>query len=204
MEGRQWGIAMEEDKNTAWVTLPDKRCVQTVDIIAMKKGRQIKVPGKCNGIALIDDEIAVGGDGKIYMISKTGVLRKTFIVHEGEIHSISVGQNHQLLYAQADIAESQLKCVRLDEGTITSISTQYTNHVIDVKADRLGNVYILEYKALNFKLFRYEDKSLKTMLTTEDGLNNPYSFAFSTDLSKLFISNNVENKNSEILVYDCN
>ncbi|XP_052075315.1 tripartite motif-containing protein 45-like [Mytilus californianus] len=77
MDGRQWGIAMDEDKHTAWVTLPDTPCVQTVDIVKMEKGRLIKVPGVCYGIALIDDEIAVGGYGKIYIISKTGDLKKT-------------------------------------------------------------------------------------------------------------------------------
>ncbi|VDI21921.1 Hypothetical predicted protein [Mytilus galloprovincialis] len=202
MDGRQWGIIMEEDMNTAWVTLPDKPCVQAVDIIKMEKGREIKVPGKCNGIALIGDEIAVGGNGKIFIISKTGDLMKTLNVERGDIHAISVGQNHQLHYAQAGIAESKLKCIKLEDGTVISMSTQCTYRMVDIKADRLGNVYVLE-RSSNLKLFCIEDKTLKTMLTTEDGLNNPYSFAFSTDLSKLFISNNVEIKNSEILVYDC-
>ncbi|CAG2251457.1 unnamed protein product [Mytilus edulis] len=205
MYGRQWGITMEEDKNTAWVTLPDTPCVQAVDIIKMEKGRHIKVPGKCNDIALIGDEIAVGGiNGNIYIINKTGNLMKTIKVERSDVHSLSVGLNHQLYYAQADIAKSKLKCVRLDDGTVTSISTQCTNNVIDVKADRLGNVCILECNTSNFKLLCSDDKSLKTMLTTEDGLTTPYGFAFSTDLSKLFISNYVKNRNSEILVYDCN
>ncbi|CAG2246528.1 unnamed protein product [Mytilus edulis] len=37
MKGRQWGIALEEDSNTAWVTLPDTQHVQTIDIVTMKK-----------------------------------------------------------------------------------------------------------------------------------------------------------------------
>lgn len=169
----------------------------------MEKGRQIKVPGKCNGIALIGEEIAVGGNGKIYIISKTGDLMKTIKVEGSYVHSISVGQNHQLHYVQADIANSKLKCVSLEDETVTYISTMCTNRKIDIKADRLGNVYALERQS-NFKLFCVDGKTRKTMLTTGDGLNNPYNFAFSADLSKLFISNFVENKNSEILVYDCN
>ncbi|XP_052075318.1 uncharacterized protein LOC127712748 [Mytilus californianus] len=204
MDGRPWGIAMDEDKHTAWVTLPNTPCVQTVDIVKMEKGRLIKVPGVCYGIALIDDEIAVGGYGKIYIISKTGDLKNTINVEREDVHSISVGQKHQLHYAQGNIAESELKCVRLDDGKDIFISTQCTNHVIEVKADRLGNVYILEYKASNFKLFCSEDKSLKTMLTTEDGLKGRYGLAFNTDFCKLFISIQTNSANSEILVYKCN
>ncbi|VDI20781.1 Hypothetical predicted protein [Mytilus galloprovincialis] len=186
MDGPQWGIAMEEEANSAWVTLPAKQSVQAVDVVTMKKkGQLIKLPGQCYGIALIDDQIAVGCFGKIYIMSKTGEIKKTLDVKNGStIYSISVGNKQQLYYAQL----LELKSIRLD-GTITSVSAEYTSSVIDVKTDRIGNAYFLEYHAANFKLFSFKDKSVKTILTTNDGLNMPYGFAFSKDLSKLFISN---------------
>ncbi|CAC5360177.1 unnamed protein product [Mytilus coruscus] len=188
MDGEQWGIAMEEDNNTAWVTLPYEQSVQTVDIVTLKKGRLITVPCICYGIAIIDDQIAVGGDGKIYIISKNGDLKKTLDVGESQVHSLSVGQTHQLYYAKANVPTSELNSIGLD-GTVTSISAKDTYMVIDVKSDTIGNVYFLEYQASNLKLFSFEDKSIKTILTTKDGLKTPYGFAFSKDWSKLFVSN---------------
>ncbi|CAG2225327.1 unnamed protein product [Mytilus edulis] len=197
MDGKQWGIVMEEETNSAWITLPDIQSVQAVDVVTMKKkGQLIKSPGRCYGIALIDDQIAVGSFGKIYIMSKTNELKKTLDVKNGNmIYSISVGNKQQLYYAQL----LELKSVGLD-GTITSVSAEYTSSVIDVKTDRIGNAYILEYQTANFKLFSFEDKSVKSILTKNDGLNAPYGFAFSKDSSKLFISNY---NSKEILVFLC-
>ncbi|CAG2210974.1 unnamed protein product [Mytilus edulis] len=200
MKGRQWGIALEEDSNTAWVTLPDTQHVQTIDIVTMKKGRLIKVPHACYGIAIIDDQLAVGGDGKIYIISKSGDLQKTLDVENYSVHSISVGHKQNLYYAQADIGISKLKYIGLD-GTVAIVSAEDTRSVIGVQSDRMGNVYFLEYQASSMKLFSIKDKSLKTILTTQDGLHKPYGFAFSRDLSKLFVSNYSA---GELLVFLCN
>ncbi|VDI04369.1 Hypothetical predicted protein [Mytilus galloprovincialis] len=197
MDGEQWGIAMEEDKNTAWVTLPDKKSVQTVDIAAMKKGQLIKVPTECYGIAIIDDQLAVGGYGKIYIISKTGDLKKTLDVGERTVHSLSVGPKNQLYFAQDE--KSKLKYIGLD-GTVTSVSAEDTHNVIGVLSDRIGNAYFLEYRASNIKLFSFEDKSIKTILTSKDGLTDPRGFAFSKDWSKLFVSNY---NAGEILAFSC-
>ncbi|VDI51471.1 Hypothetical predicted protein, partial [Mytilus galloprovincialis] len=202
MDGRQWGIAVEEDNNTAWVTLPDKQSVQKVDIVAMEKGRLIKLPNQCYGIGIVDDEIAVGGNGKIYIISKTGDLKKTLNVGESDVHSISVGEKHQIYFAQGDLENSTLKSVGLDETvTAVSISSEETCYVIDVLSDRRGNVYFLDHEASNLKLFSFQDKSIKTILTSVDGLQCPYGLAFGKDVSKLFISNH---DTGEILVFLCN
>ncbi|VDI42685.1 Hypothetical predicted protein [Mytilus galloprovincialis] len=200
MDRTQWGIALEEDNNTAWVTLPGIQSVQTVDMVTMKKGQLIKVPGTCYGIAIVDDKIAVGGCGKIYIISKTGDVKNTLDVEKYAVYSLSVGQKHQLYYAQADIGSSSLKSVGLD-GKILPISAEDTNYVIAVQSDRIGNAYLLEYQASNLKLFSLEDNSLKTILTTKDGLQSTYGFTFSKDFSKLFISNHSA---GEILVFSCN
>ncbi|XP_052075577.1 uncharacterized protein LOC127713018 [Mytilus californianus] len=205
MDGKQWGIAMEEDKNTVWVTLPQKQSVQSVDMLTMKKRRLIKVPS-CDshlyvyGIAIIDEQIAVGGFGKIHIISKTGDLKKSLEVGKSLVYSISVGHTHQLYYAQADTGKSTLKSVKLD-GTIASICAEGIENMTDFKSDKLGNVYILESTSSNLKLFSFENKSLKTILTSKDGLKGPYGLAFSKDFSKLFISNCTA---GEILVFLCN
>ncbi|XP_063397814.1 uncharacterized protein LOC134682169 [Mytilus trossulus] len=200
MDEKQWGIAMEEDNNTAWVTLPDIQSVQTVDIVTLKKGQLIKLPERCHGVALMDDQIAVGGYGKIYMISKTGVLKKTLDVGGSSVDSLLVRQKHHLYFAQANTRKSTLKSVGLD-GTVASVSDEHTHGMIDVKGDTIGNVYFLEYQASNLKLLSFEDKSLKTILTTKDGLQSPYGFAFSKDFSKIFISNYSA---GELLVFVCN
>ncbi|CAG2246529.1 unnamed protein product [Mytilus edulis] len=174
--GRRQEYSMDHTSNMKFI--------QTVDIATMKKEQLIKVPEQCYGIAIIDDQIAVGGYGKIYIISKTGDLKKTLDVGGRTVHSISVGQNNQFYFAQADMGKSTLKSVGLD-GTVTSVSAEETQGVIAVKGDRIGNVYFLVYQASNLKLFSFEDKSIKTILTTTDGLNTPYDLAFSKDFSKL-------------------
>ncbi|VDI80044.1 Hypothetical predicted protein [Mytilus galloprovincialis] len=199
MDGKQWGIVMEEDNYLAWITLPDIQSVQAVDVVTMKKkGQLIKVPWECYGIAFIDDQIAVGSYGKIYIISKTGEIKKTLDVGGSDVHSISVGQTHQLYFAQGNIGKSTLKSVGLD-GLVTSISAENVNNLVGVKRDRIGNAYLLECTA-NFKIYSFEDKSIKTILTKNEGLNNPYGFAFSNDFSKLCISNC---NTKEILVFQC-
>lgn len=98
MDGVQWGIAMQEDAKSAWITLPYIQSVQEVDTVTMKTKEQlIKVTQQCYGIALIDDDISVGGSGKIYIISKAGELQKTLDIGGSELHSISVGLNKTTL-----------------------------------------------------------------------------------------------------------
>ncbi|VDI04370.1 Hypothetical predicted protein [Mytilus galloprovincialis] len=200
MDGRQWGIAMEEDNNTAWVTLPDIKTIQTVDITTMEKGRTIQVPCTCYGIGIVDDEIAVSGYGKIYIISKTGEFKTTIHVGGSELHSISVGEDRQIYFAQGNEQNTALKSVGLD-GKVVSISAEETGSVVNVFSDKKGNVYFLDHRASNLKLFSLEDKYIKTILTTTDGLGRPYGLAFSRDWSKLFISNFSA---GEILAFSCN
>ncbi|XP_076108166.1 uncharacterized protein LOC143076332 [Mytilus galloprovincialis] len=199
MDGIQWGIAMEEEKNLAWITLPTINSIQPVDIVTMKKGKTIKSPGRCHGITLIDDQIAVGSSGKIYIVSKTGDLKRTLDVGGSLVHSLSIGPKTQLYYAQANVVKSKLNCVKLD-GTIVSMSSDDTSRVMAVKTDSSNNAYLMEYGPAKFKLFSFEDKSIKTILTKSEEFKCPYGFEFSNDFSKLFISNFTT---KEILVFLC-
>lgn len=146
------------------------KSIQTVDIATMKKGQLIKVPTERYGIAFIDDQLAVNGYGKIYIISKTSDLNKTLDVGGSTVYSLSVSQKNQLYYALADIGKSKLKYIELDE-TVTSVSDEDTQGMIGVKSDRIGNVYFLDTNTSNLKLFSFEDKSLKTVLTAKDKLS---------------------------------
>lgn len=166
----------------------------------MKKGNLIKLQEPCHGIALIENQIAVSGYGKIYIINRMGDLKKTIDVEKRDyIHSISAGKTHQLYYAQANSVVSDLKFVRLD-GTFGSNFVEDKIRLVDVKTDEFENAYFLKHLESSLNFLSFEDKSLKTILTKNDGLHNPYGFAFNTDFSKLFISNYLS---GEILIFAC-
>ncbi|CAG2210978.1 unnamed protein product [Mytilus edulis] len=99
-----------------------------------EEGTTDKRPGNCHGIALIDDQIAVGGYGKIYIISKTGDLKKTLDVEnyavnynrlKGKVEIRFVTpkhtQNHYTLFAKFSIGMKFFTSQSSSDACITKL-----------------------------------------------------------------------------------
>jgi DNA-binding beta-propeller fold protein YncE len=190
LEGKPWGIVVVPDKEEASVTFPDENFIQIINTSTMRAEQKIKVPVKCYGITLIDNDIVLGSKGVVYIINRKGKRLKTFKVGKGCMLSLYCGKD-KTLYC-CDTNNNTLYGIKHDGTILFSFSPGDFRGPIDVSPDANGNVYVTAWVSNNVHCFTPDGKYKGIMLKKEDGLNTPRVIAFSKKSSKVFIVNHQE------------
>jgi DNA-binding beta-propeller fold protein YncE len=190
LEGKPWGIVVVPDKEEAIVTLSNKNFIQIINTSTMRAEQKIKVPVKCYGITLIDNDIVLGSEGEIYIINREGKRLNTIKVGKGMIYSLYCGKD-KTLYC-CDTENDTLYGIKQDGTILFSFSSDDFKVPICVAAAANGNLYVTASLSNNVHCFTPDGKYKGIMLKKEDGLNQPYVIAFSKKSSKVFIVNRLE------------
>jgi sugar lactone lactonase YvrE len=156
----------------------------------MRAEQKIKVPVECRGITLIDNDILLGNEGVIYIINREGERLKTIKVGRGKMYSLYCGKD-KTLYC-CDTHNHTLYGITQDGTILFSFSSGDFRRPIGVAATANGNLYVNAYESNNVHCFTPDGKHKGIVLKKEDGLNTPYTIAFSKKSSKLFIVNHLE------------
>jgi DNA-binding beta-propeller fold protein YncE len=187
LEGKPWGIVVVPDKEEAGVTLPDENFIQIINTSTMRAEQKIKVPVKCYGITLIDNDIVLGNEGVIYIINREGQRLKTIKVGKGIMFSLYCGKDKTLYCCDAN--KDTLYGIKQDGTIMFSFSSGDFRRPIGVAAAVNGNLYVTAHVSNNVHCFTPDGKHKGIMLKKKGGLNTPYVIAFSKKSSKLFIVN---------------
>ena len=190
LEGEPWRIVVVPDKEEAIFTLPDENFIQIINTSTMRAEQKIKVPVKCYGITLIDNDIVLGNRGEIYIINREGERLNTIKVGKGYMFSLYCGKD-KTLYC-CDTNNDTLYGIKQDGTILFSFSSGDFRGPIGVSAAANGNLYVTAYESNNVHCFTPDGKHKGIMLKNEDGLNTPYVIAFSKKYSKVFIVNHME------------
>lgn len=199
--GNPWNMAIEKNKNYAWVTMPSNNCIKSVDTSAIKITEKFQVSEKCYGITLVDDWIILGCKGKLLFMTKSGEESKNCSIGNDRLFSISrnIGDSQHLYICQTD-GTPKLYCVKFDGTVVMSRDSPEFGRPIDVQL-HFDNLYVLDWSNNSLKRMSPKGETLKTILSASDGLAEPYAFGFSKDFSKLLVFNN---RTKQILIYNCN
>jgi DNA-binding beta-propeller fold protein YncE len=191
LEGKPWGIVVVTDKEEAIVTLPDNNFIQIINTSTMRAEQKIKVPVKCYGITLIDNDIVLGNEGEIYIINREGQRLNTITVGKDIMYSFYCGKDKTLYCCDAD--NDTLHGIKQDGTILFSFSSDDFRGPICVAAAVNDNFYVTAWETSNVHCFMPDGKHKGIMLKKEDGLHNPYVIAYSKKSSKVFIVNVEEN-----------
>jgi DNA-binding beta-propeller fold protein YncE len=153
----------------------------------MRAEQKIKVPVDCVGITLIDNDIVLGNRGVIYIINREGERLKTIKVGKTMMYSLYCGKDKTLYCCDRD--NNTLYGIKQDGTTLFSFSSGDFSGPISVAAAANGNLYVTAYLSNNVHCFTPDGKHKGIMLTTKNGLNQPYVIAFSKKFSKVFMVN---------------
>ena len=187
LEGNPWGIVVVPDKEEAIVTLPDENFMQIINTSTMRAEQKIKVPVRCFGITLVDNDILLGNRGVIYIINREGQRFKTIKVGKGYMFSLYCGKDKTLYCCDED--HNTLYGIKQDGTILFSFSSRDFRGPIGVAAAANGNLYVTAWSSNNVHCFTPDGKHKGIMLQKEDGLHHPYIIAFSKKFSKVFIVN---------------
>lgn len=200
LSGQPWDIAVIPGENKAVVTLPDQKAIQFMNIKKMKASFPFPVPGRCLGVAVVNDEICVGGDGGyIYILDKRGSLKTEikvpsttsvlFYLHPGPFGCICYTDN----------AHNATGCVTLNGEELFRYSSKDLCKPEAVKTDVKGNLYISCRGSNNIQRLTPDGKFLDVINVNEHDFKCPYGMTFSHDFLKLFVSYD----NRKIVIFSC-
>ena len=153
----------------------------------MRAEQKIMVPVKCYSITVIDNDIVLGNRGEIYIINREGQRLKTIQVGKGTIYSLYCGMDKTLYCCDTD--NNTLYRIKQDGTILFSFTSDDFRRPIGVAAAANGNLYVTAWRSNNVHCFTPDGKHKGIMLRKEDGLDEPYGFAFSKKSSKVFIVN---------------
>ena len=168
----------------------------------MTTGRKIKTSCRCFGIAIMHNEIYLGGgDGKLYQMDMNGNQLKAFSVGNSPLYSLQVMSNDMILCCQAD-GDSKLYCVRRDGSIVYTYSSTYFDGPVGTTMDRKGNIYVTCYWSNSVHCLSPDGKLVSTILNKDDGLSWPYGIAFNKNCDKLYIAN-AKYDEKRVLIFKC-
>lgn len=198
LAGKPWDITVLPDSDEAWVSIPERSCIQHVDADSMNVDPPIKVP-KCYGITLVEDNIALGRWGEVVIINKEGGRIKQLEFGKGIVHSLSSGINGTIYCCEGE--DGMFRCVRLLDGKVLfTYNSEDFRWPVNMATDVQDNIYLLGMKSHNLHRLLPKGKFHKEMLTESDELNFPRCIAFNKNYSKLYISNDL---GKSISVFSC-
>ncbi|CAG2206098.1 unnamed protein product [Mytilus edulis] len=201
LAGTAWGIAIIPGTNEAVVTLPSLHSIQFVNIASMVPGKVMKVPDQCFGVTVIKDMIVLGGMGKVYFLSMTGSLKKTFNVGSDYLYSLKTSKMDMIYCCEAD--NDALHCIDISGTVIFSYKSPSLNGPIDMAFDGKENLYISTWRSNKVYRLSPDGKLIDILLKKEDGLNEPYGIAFNNNYTKLYIANGKYSVDKQVSIYDC-
>ncbi|CAC5377881.1 unnamed protein product [Mytilus coruscus] len=201
LAGTAWGIAIIPGTNEVVVTLPSIKSIQFVNITSLVPGKAMKVPDKCYGVTVIKEMIVLGGIGKVYFLSMTGSLIKSF--HIGSDYLNSLKANKMDMIFCCETGNDTLHCIDIKGTVIFSYKSPSFNGPIGMAFDGKENLYVATWKPNILHRLLKDGKLIDILLKKEDGLNEPYAVAFNKNYIKLYIANGLGTVNKDVLIFDC-
>ncbi|XP_052080154.1 E3 ubiquitin-protein ligase Midline-1-like [Mytilus californianus] len=201
LAGAAWGIAIIQGTNEAVVTLPSIDSIQFVNITSMFPGKVMEVPDKPYGVTIVKNMIVLGGAGKVYFLTMTGSLMKTFNVGSGKLYSLKTGEMDMIYCCEAD--KDRLHCIDINGTVIFSYASPDVIGPADIALDGKENIYVTICTSNELHRLSPDGKLLDILLNAEDGLNKPCGIAFNKNYTKLYIANGPYRQNKHILIFDC-
>ena len=171
------------------VTIPNKKKLQLIQVIpSLKRGRSINVDRMCYGVQVVEDLIYVTchndpGEGEVLVLDMNGTVT----------HRLGQPDKKPSMFScpyYITVCPSSRKMFITDEDTHTvscmmsdgTVVYQYKNEKLrgqtGVCVDGVGNVIVCGYGSDNVQVIRADGTKCCTLLTSQDGVSEPWSLAY--------------------------
>lgn len=204
ISGKPWAITVL-DPGQAAVTVPCKQLIQVISTKAkMAPVRQIKVNGKCDGIASTSD---------LLVVSFGQQMKVEILDHYGKVqHSVSTNDLGQALFSNpwyVSILEENRQSAILVSDMRTSSLTKlsFKGRVLETCQNAVlmmptmtvatGDEYLLVccQKSHTIQVLSGKGERIRALVTRSDGIERPQSFCYNSTDKTLYISCCDNNRN---------
>lgn len=111
----------------------------------MVPGKTMNFPDKSYGISVIKDMIVLGGMEKLYFLSMTGSLLKTFNVGSSYLYSMKTGKVNMIYCCSG--TDDTLHCIDINGTVIFSHKSPDFKGPVDLAIDGKENLYMTIYRS---------------------------------------------------------
>ena len=184
-----WDIAIIPKARRAVVTFAKGSIkIQFINLQTFTQDDElITIPNSTNicGIASTNDNIIVGGNGRMHCLDIYGTYLRTIPLSTGmDTRYLSIGHNNQIYYSTA----SSINCVNWDGTEVFSYKIPNEKDHRKISIDRNGNVYVVGKSTNTIQRLHSNGAVDCVVLNEDDGIKGPWSMCFNKSCDKLYMS----------------
>ena len=186
------------DSSNVIVSLPDKKQLQHVQVFPrMEAGRIIQLNKMCWGVAVCGEKMYVSchnnpGDGEVRVLDLQGnIKRRLGINQDGSFlftfpYYITVSDSGEKIFV-SDFGTNIITCLTPSGTVIYTYKDDDMRRPRGLICDSGDNVLVCGGRSHNVHTISPDGNKNRTLLTSQDGLNNPYSIAYKESESTLIV-----------------
>ena len=188
------------DSNNVLVSSPDKKQLQKVKVFPkMKTGRTIKLDNKCWGVAVSGKEIYTTchnelGRGEVKVLDMKGNIKRRLEIKPDGSYLFSSptyitvsASGEKIFVSDGDKDTDNITCLTPSGTVIYEYKDNDMSWPIGLICDSGDNVLVCGKSSHNVHTISPDDNKYRTLLTSKDGLNTPYSIAYKENEDTLII-----------------
>ena len=204
LNDKPWSLSVIDDSNVI-VTLPDTKQLQYIQLVPhMKAGRVILLDKKCFGVAVVGNEIYVSchntpGEGEVRVLDPSGNLKRQLGVNKDGSYQfqnpfyLTVSTTGKKIFV-SDYSTSIITCMEPDGNIIYQYKDGDLRYPEALFADAGDNIFVCGWNSDNVQVITADGRKHGTLISANDGLQQPYSIAFRESGNTLVVgclSNNI-------------
>ncbi|XP_021352936.1 uncharacterized protein LOC110450040 [Mizuhopecten yessoensis] len=203
LEEKPWDVCKMDDNGIA-VTIPGKKIIALVKVMDndFSVTGNIQVKRKCYGIACIEKRFVVtcANDQEVLVLSSSGQILCNIIGNSHMWHAISAKGSKNFIVSERRGNQGKITLHRLDEKKTMSsfFQSESVSGGRGMGADEFGNIYVCAIDDNSVLMVSPTGQS-KSILSKEDGLNQPCAIGVHDDKIIVFEEGNVVGKVFQLL-----
>ena len=195
MSADPWDITVRPNESTAVVTFRTKD-IQCVDAVKYFAGKKVTLSEVVRGITLTENNIIVGGNGKLFILDQNGKHMRTLKINGGSICYIHIGTKGDYYYTDYN----RLYCVKPDGNEVFSYCIKGESKNRNMTTDNQGNIYLVGSNTSTIERLSPDGSFDRTILKKDSGINEPLTICFNQQRDRLYVSNYCDHS---VCVYKC-
>ena len=180
-----WDVSVL-DANNVIIATPDNKGLQVVQVFPhMKAGRTIQLDRMCYGVEVSRDEIYNtclydGSEGEVRVLDLKGKLKRCLGAGQGGYFMftspsyITVNVTGEKIFV-SDLDTHTITCMTVDGDVVYQYNDNDLRWPRGMYCDSGDNILVCGWWSCNVHVITADDRKNRTLLSSDDGLQDPYS-----------------------------
>ena len=187
------------DTENVIITTPEKKKLQVVQVFPhMKAGRTIQLDKMCWGVEVSRDEIYITchnnpGEGEVRVLDLKGKLKRRLGAGQGgslmfiSPYYITMNVTGEKIFV-SDESKQTITCMTVDGDVVYQNNDKYLRYPRGLYCDSGDNILVCGWRSHNVQVITADGKKNRTLLSSDDGLQRPWSIAYRDSDDTLLVS----------------